>query len=755
MQRHWTFKAVCLLALLAVLALPVPALSQEAASVTTWNCAAGQGDLPYPVMRPDPETLARWHLDYASAPQFSLEAYPMAAPASGSKSLLNHLTYTPVQRNQGQCGNCWVWAGIGVMEIDRSVQRGVRQRLSVQHLNSCKAGSYACCGGWLRDVTNFYNRTNRALPWVNVGGNFVDGTRRCNDGSSTRPCNDIRQTPNVPITRMSTVSINTTGLRVSQANAIANIKAVLDSDRAVWFGYFLPNTAAWTAHQTNFWNNQGENALWDPDPYCGQRYNRTEGGGHAVVLVGYNDEDPNPNNHYWEFVNSWGTAGGTRPNGLFRMKMRINYKCSFTRFPLPRQQALFWQTLNIGWPTTLTVRSSGVPSAAITSIPAAYGGTAPYSRTNIPHNANIILTAPANSGNAPFSSWTGCDTANNTLRRCWVRMSSNKTVTANYTATGRLLNVRSIGAAGVPITAVPASYAGTTNYQRANVPNNALITLTAPLTHGGAHFQQWRGCTSSTGRICTLRVTANSNVAAVYGPSSLRTLTVRSVGASGVPVTAFPPAYGGTTAYTRANITNNATIRLTAPRTRGAAQFRSWAGCTNTVGTTCVVRMTENKSVTVHYMTPQHRTLAVRAAGATGVRIEAVPAAYQGVAPYNRADIRNNASIVLTAPATSGNTRFRAWTGCDVANTALRRCMVRMNANKVVTAYYTAEQRDPSVGGKYFNLLQTVPCPSDIARYGAFRDWGRWSGSTYCGQQVRSGYWVWVQPNWYIWGNRR
>ncbi|MFP3912096.1 MAG: C1 family peptidase, partial [Desulfobacteraceae bacterium] len=64
------------------------------------------------------------------------------------------------------------------------------------------------------------------------------------------------------------------------------------------------------------------------------------GGGHAVLCVGYNDNDPE--NAYWVMLNSWGTTA-KRPNGLFRVDMDMNYDC----MDLTWEYNLYWQTLNI------------------------------------------------------------------------------------------------------------------------------------------------------------------------------------------------------------------------------------------------------------------------------------------------------------------------------------------------------------------------------------------------------------------------
>ena len=115
---------------------------------------------------------------------------------------------------------------------------------------------------------------------------------------------------------------------VGQSTAINNIKNVLHQNRGIFYAFFLPNKAAWDAYR-NIWNNYNESTVWNPDPYCGQIVVAKEYGGHAVLIVGYNDDDPNTNNHYWIILNSWGTANGNRPNGLFRVPMYINYDCTF------------------------------------------------------------------------------------------------------------------------------------------------------------------------------------------------------------------------------------------------------------------------------------------------------------------------------------------------------------------------------------------------------------------------------------------
>jgi hypothetical protein len=61
-----------------------------------------------------------------------------------------------------------------------------------------------------------------------------------------------------------------------------------------------------------------------------------------------------------------------------------------------------------------------------------------------------------------------------------------------------------------------------------------------------------------------------------------------------------------------------------------------------------------------------------------------------------------------------------------------------------------------SVNGKYYNLLKVINVPQDRATYGDFDDYGYYSSTSYAGySNIPAGYWVYVYPDWYIWGNSR
>ena len=309
----------------------------------------------FPIMRPDDLTIRRWQERYERAPRAHIDeryhhrVHPGVAARidnadnSGnvsSANLLNLLTYSPSE-SQGSCGDCWAWAGTRVMGVDLNAQTGKASNLSVQFTNSCY-GENACCGGWLSDIVDFYNSKLMTIPTSNSNAIFHDNDFQCSSRTiSSVSCSSISTSTNYPITSMAAETVSTTG--VAQATAISNIKNVLNQGKAIWFAFYLPTNTAWNNFY-NFWNNQSESALWNPDTYCGQKWS-SGGGGHAVTLVGYDDSDADTANHYWIVLNSWGTTAN-RPNGIFRMKMYINYGCTFARMSA---YALGFQTLDIAW----------------------------------------------------------------------------------------------------------------------------------------------------------------------------------------------------------------------------------------------------------------------------------------------------------------------------------------------------------------------------------------------------------------------
>jgi len=248
-----------------------------------------------------------------------------------SMSLLSDLTYNPSDRDQANCGNCYVWATTAALELDHKIRNGIGDRLSIQYYDDSNSkgpqGLDDSCGGGLdTDVANLYNTKQSIIPWTNTNAYWGDYNDPENGdgfpGPTTPPLSAISTSPSYHISDISVSGIPT--YNVGQSTAISNIKSVLDSNKPVIMSFFMSGYAPagqppedWDKF-SDYWNNQPESAIWDPAPTNGD----SRDGGHAVLIVGY--DDTNQNDAYWEVLNSWGAPSG-RPDGTYHLKMYMNY----------------------------------------------------------------------------------------------------------------------------------------------------------------------------------------------------------------------------------------------------------------------------------------------------------------------------------------------------------------------------------------------------------------------------------------------
>jgi hypothetical protein len=142
------------------------------------------------------------------------------------------------------------------------------------------------------------------------------------------------------------------------------------------------------------WRNENEEYIYDLDYYAGHPWVEGEAAGHALLLIGYHDEEDADTNDYWILFNSWGSTTG-RPNGLLRVDMHMNYSLKYSS-----QYVFGAETLNVTF-------GGATPT---TSIPGPTSG-----RINKDYTFNVSAVDPqgddvylyVNWGDGTITDWIG------------------------------------------------------------------------------------------------------------------------------------------------------------------------------------------------------------------------------------------------------------------------------------------------------------------------------------------------------------
>ncbi len=190
-------------------------------------------------------------------------------------------------KNQASCGSCVAFGTLSALEAVLQIELGGQLEneydLSEAHLFFCGGGS--CSGGWrIRSAVNYL--IDQGVPDESC---FPYVAR---DSPCDLTCPDWEQK----------------AVKVGDGNRVGGYKAANTSAVKKALIDYGPLVTSYTVYQ-------------DFSAYDSGVYEHVYGdalGGHAVAIVGYNDEWGNETEGYWICKNSWGKNWGE--NGYFRIK---------------------------------------------------------------------------------------------------------------------------------------------------------------------------------------------------------------------------------------------------------------------------------------------------------------------------------------------------------------------------------------------------------------------------------------------------
>lgn len=189
----------------------------------------------------------------------------------------------PPPRDQGGCGSCWAFAGIGAIEIKAAIDRvNATPNLSEEQMVDCvnsAAGywSQGCNGGYSDEVFRYISKswatTEAAYPYVGTTSTCLF------NAGATPPAGALKLSPQPGVASVTATpaaimqAVSSTGPVVSYFN-------VVDS----FYGY--------------------TSGVYQASQCTADTYN------HAMVIVGYNSTaGVGSPDSYWIIRNSWGTWG--------------------------------------------------------------------------------------------------------------------------------------------------------------------------------------------------------------------------------------------------------------------------------------------------------------------------------------------------------------------------------------------------------------------------------------------------------------
>jgi len=230
----------------------------------------------------------------------SAAASSTGAPAADTTSIdwRQYGYFNPI-RDQGQCGACWTFASVAVMEAAWAIKTGSLLKFSEQELLDCAANGARTCdtGGSMQDSWSWLiSGTTRRSPMSQASYPYTTSSAASCLYDATRATNAVFQ---------SRVYVQSTDAALVAAVQTRPAIAVAISGSGRAFQFYSSGVLS---------DSSCSSTVLD----------------HAVVVVGYGT-DATTGYDYWLIRNSWGTRWGEQ--GYAKIRRNFNNMCGITTQP--------------------------------------------------------------------------------------------------------------------------------------------------------------------------------------------------------------------------------------------------------------------------------------------------------------------------------------------------------------------------------------------------------------------------------------
>lgn len=187
-------------------------------------------------------------------------------------------------RDQASCGSCWAFSTATAFQERLCRAGGTNKLMSPQYLVSCETNSYGCDGGYIYYAWNLIKSTGivaeECWPYSSASGTVVDDC-------------------------LTSCKVSGKSFTKYRCSSVANIAATESSVKQAVYDKG-PISSSFTVYEDFYYYDTGI-------------YQHTSGqelGGHAIVIIGYGEQN---GVKYYICQNSWTQYWGE--NGYFRIKI--------------------------------------------------------------------------------------------------------------------------------------------------------------------------------------------------------------------------------------------------------------------------------------------------------------------------------------------------------------------------------------------------------------------------------------------------